>query len=368
MTGSAGRFVAMAALLGAIAAIAQPPVSGDRDVYQKIGRQLVVLDCHDVHCYRILPAPILEHLPGPSLLKWKTYAVLTSAAAALALGRLCLVLGLSSRAAMFATWIAAFGFGPLQAVFDPYTSDPVMYLLAPLMMADLLAERIGRPAIVGCLGVLSKEFAAAPLWIFATLASLRRQWETASKAALAALTATLVWFALQTLLMTLYNYSYGNNPSVIRLLEGGYFRVWTNALGWPRALAALFMTFGPLFVLLPAGFTRADRTLRLLALASVPAMAAFVYVQQPDRALWNFHFVVIPIAVLALEALPDSLCWPFVAAFAVANLRLGEGQPAAVTWLRGTMLVASLAIAAIAASSTRRRGPLQALGAEASRP
>jgi len=366
MTRAVGRFVAIAAVLGAIAAIAGTPVAGDRDVYQKIGGQLFVLDCHDIHCYRLLPAPIIEHLSGPSLVKWRGYAVLTNAAAAIALGRLCLVLGLSSRAAGIATWIAAFGFGPMQSVFDPYTSDPVMYLLAPLMMADLMAERLGRPTLVGSLGVISKEFAAAPLWIFALLAALRRRWDTALQAALGALTATLVWFALQTALMTLYNYSYGNNPSV-NLLTGAYFAVWTDALGWPRAIAALFMAFGPLFVLLPAGWVRADRSLRLLAVASLPALAAFLYVQQPDRALWNFHFAVIPIAMLALEALPDRLIWPFLIAFGIANLRLGDSQPAAVAWLRGIMLVTSVALAGVAVSSTlrQRRAPL---GAETSRP
>ena len=365
MTRSLVRFVLIALVLGAIAAIAHTPQSADRDIYQTIGRQLVVLDCHDVHCYRLLPAPILEHLPGPSLVKWKLYAVLANAAAAIAIGRLCLVLGLSSRAAGFATWISALGFGSFQSVFDPYTSDPVMYLLAPLMMADLLTQRIGRAGIVGSLGVLAKEFAAAPLWIFMLLSGLRRQWDTAIRAALAASTATLVWFALQTTLMTLYNYSYGNNPSVIRLLEGGYFGVWTAALGWPRAIASLFMAFGALFVLMPFGLRRADRTLRLLAVASLPAMAAFVYVQQPDRAVWNFHFVAIPLAVLALEALPDRLCWLFVIAFGAANLRLGESQPAVVSWIRVVMLVLSLAIAARAVSLAARRGA-ETLSAEAS--
>jgi hypothetical protein len=120
-------------------------------------------------------------------------------------------------------------------------------------------------------------------------------------------------------------------------------------------------------VLLPAGWVRADRSLRLLTVASLPALAAFLYVQQPDRALWNFHFAVIPIAMLALEALPDRLIWPFVIAFGMANLRLGDSQPAAVVWLRGIMLVTSVGLAGVAVSSTlrQRRAPL---GAEASRP
>src|SRR4026209_2549049 len=99
MTRAVGQFVTIVAVLGAIAAIAGTPAAGDRDVYQKIGRQLFVLDCHDIHCYRLLPAPIIEHLPGPSLVKWRAYAVLTNAAAAMAPGRLCLARGLSRRPA-----------------------------------------------------------------------------------------------------------------------------------------------------------------------------------------------------------------------------------------------------------------------------
>jgi hypothetical protein len=342
------RFAALVIVLGAIAAAAGAPPSADRDIYQQIGRQLIVLDCHDVHCYRILPAPLLEHLPVPSAVAWKAYAVVTIAAAALALGRLCLVLGLSERAAGYATWIAALGFGPLQSLFDPYTSDPVMYLLAPLLVADLLRRRIGRATLMASVGVLAKEFAAAPLWIFTLASALRRRWDVVARAALAALTATLVWFTLQTTLMTLYNYSYGNNPSV-NLLGGGYFAVWVRALGWPAAVAYLFMTFGPAYILMGAGLRRAGDTLRLLAIASLPAAAAFAYVQQPDRALWNFHFVVIPIAALALETLPDALCWLFVIAFGVANLRLGENLPDTVLWVRGLMLAFAVGLAIVAA-------------------
>jgi len=72
--------------------------------------------------------------------------------------------------------------------------------------------------------------------------------------------------------------------------------------------------------------------------------------------------------MLALEALPDALCWPFVIAFGIANLRLGESQPAAVSWLRGIMLVVSVGLAGLAVSATWRRGRPRALRAEASRP
>jgi hypothetical protein len=348
-------FTIIAAVLGAAAAIAQPAQSGDRDIYQRIGRRVIVLDCDDIHCFRLLPAILLEHLPGASIVKWKAYAVVANAAAAIAIGALCTVLGLSARASAFAAWIAAFGFGPFQSVFDPYTSDPMMYLMGPVLLVELVRDRIGRAALLGAAGVLSKEFAAVPLWIFALTAAVRRRWTTAARAGLAALTATLVWLTLQTLLLTIYNYSYGGNKSV-DLLHGSYFVVWVRALGWARAVAYLLLAFGPLLILLAAGWRRAGDMLRLLAVCSLPAVAAFVYVQQPDRALWNFHFVVIPIAMLALEELPDALCWTFVVSFAIANVRLGDEQPAALTWIRGVALSVSIVVAIVAAVRVRREG------------
>src|SRR5262249_13903300 len=138
------RFAVIVAVLGTVAAIARTPQSADQDIYQQIGRHGLVLNCADIHCFRVLPAPILEHLPGPSVVTWKAYAVVTNAAAAIAIGALCVTLGLSARAAGFATWIAAFGLGPLQSVFDPYTSDPVMYLLGPILTIELLRNQIGR--------------------------------------------------------------------------------------------------------------------------------------------------------------------------------------------------------------------------------
>jgi len=341
------RFLAIGFLLGVIAFVGRAPDNGD--LYRKIGRDFAVLDCVDIHCFRILVPIVVEHLPGPSsLIKWKTYAVLTSAAAAMVTGRLCLVLGLSTRSAGFATWIAAFGYGPLVTIFDPYTADPAMYLLGPWLMADLLEQRLGRATIAASIGVFAKEFAAAPMWIYAGVAALAREWEVVARAALAALAVTTIWFGLQVVLMMIFNNSYGPNPSV-DLLGGGYFRAWVAALGVRNAVFYLFSAFGPLYLLMAAGWRDASPTMRRIAIASVPAAAAFLYVQQPDRALWNFHFVVIPIAVIALETLPDRLAWLFVAAYSAANLRLSEVQPAALVAFRVGMLGVSLVLAAYAA-------------------
>jgi hypothetical protein len=228
-----------------------------------------------------------------------------------------------------------------------------MYLLGPWMIAEVLRERLGVAGVLGSIGVLAKEFAAAPLWIAALWAALRRRWDFAVRAALLATTATLVWLTLQVTLMTLYNYTYGTNPSV-NLLGGGYLAVWASALGPMRTATSLFVVYGALYLLFVPGLARAERRLQLLALACVPAAAAFVYVQQPDRALWNFHFLVIPLSVPVLAALPDRACWAFVASFAVANVRLGTQQPAPLAAIRIVMLAVSLVIATSAVVTAAR--------------
>jgi hypothetical protein len=67
--------------------------------------------------------------------------------------------------------------------------------------------------------------------------------------------------------------------------------------------------------------------LRHFAVASLPVAALFAYVQQPDRALWNFHFIVTPLAALVLERVPGVLAWTTIAMFAFANLRIGAQLP-----------------------------------------
>lgn len=78
-----------------------------------------------------------------------------------------------------------------------------------------------------------------------------------------------------------------------------------------------------MYLLLPIGLISAGRQLRMLAISSLPVVAVLLYIQQPERALWNFHFVAIPLAVLVLQQLPDWACWLFIVCFGISNLRFG---------------------------------------------
>lgn len=352
------QFVVLVILLGAIAAVAPAPTYlTDSETYQKTGQMFIVPDCSDIHCFRVLVAWVLEPLPGPSFLKWKVYAVLANAGAAVALGRLCLILGLSTRSSNLATWLAALGFGSLYTLYDCYTSDPLMFLLGPLILGDLLRDQRGRAGLLASVGVLAKEFAAAPLWIVTIWAALQRRWELASRTLLTAMMATLVWLVLQITLMTVFNYSYADNTST-HIFDGAYLTVWLHAVPTRVVITSIFVEFGALYLLFPFGALVASRGLRLLAVAAVPAALALVYVQQPDRALWNFHFIVIPFAVLVLERLPAWASGLFVASFGVANLRFGAQLSFVPSAPVPLLLSLILAVAAIFVVLTRRAPPL----------
>jgi hypothetical protein len=337
--------LAIAAVLGAIARSAPPPASSDRDMYERVGRQVLIPGCSDIHCFRILVAGVLEHLPGPGLVKWKTYAVLANTGAAIAVGQFCTLLGLSASAAIAAAWICALGVGSLYTLFDSYTSDPLMYMLGPLMAVAVWQGRTARAGVMGAVGVFAKEFAWAPLWIFTTMATLERRWHAVARLLPAAIAVTAIWAVMHVGLMWWLHYDHGVTRST-HFTEGGYWAMWINSVGVKGAAIYLFLTFGALYVLCAAGLVLGGRSLRLLALASIPMVAAFLYVQQPERALWNFHFIVIPIAAVALQQLPDAAIAAFTASFGLANLRFGAQLP--IPAIARMSLLASLVVAVVA--------------------
>lgn len=316
-------FGALAVALGLITGAA--PVTDrktDRDIYEATAKHGIVRDCADLHCFRVLVAWTLGSLPGPSQLKWKTFAAVANAAGAAGVFALCIAWGLSSRAAWLAAILSAFGFGSLYTLFDPHTSDPLMYALGPWLVWLLLHDRIAIAGAIAAVGVLAKEFAAAPMLVFAGATALGGQRWLALRVLGAANVALIVWLALQLWLVIGYNYSYAENSST-HLLSGGYLRRWLETQSWQVSAASMYGEFGMLWFLAPAGLVFAPRQIRRLALASLPVALVFAYVQQPDRALWNFHFLVAPLAALVLERAPTVAAWVGVAAFALANLRLG---------------------------------------------
>jgi hypothetical protein len=345
-----GRWAAtagLAAILGGIAAVASPQRLPDSYYYERIAAQTIVPGCAEIHCFRPLVPWTLGLLP-PTVVKWKAYAALCNAGAALAVFDLCLLLGMTARAALLAGSLSAFGFGSLYTLFEPFTGDPLMFLLGPLVTRWALQDRMTLAGGVATLGVFAKEFVVAPIVIVALAAARAGRRVLALRDVRAASVAFVVWLGLQLFFMSVLGYTYGDNHSP-KIFEGGYVVYWLRHESLAGSAAAMFVEFGALYLLIPFGFFRAPRELKGLAVAAIPIALIFGYVQQPDRALWNFHYLATPLSALVLETLPNALAIAFVLSFALADLRIGaqvSGVPEARYALTLTVVLAVVAIVA----------------------
>jgi hypothetical protein len=332
--------LALALSLAAVATWRSPAYVTDRETYEQIGREIVVPDCSNLHCTRVLAAWVIEQLPGESIVKWKTYAVLGNMLAAWGIAALCRRAGLSRDAVYAAAAMSALGPGAQLTAFDPHTSDPLIYAVVPWLVLLLADGRFGVVTLSAAILVWAKEFAAAPLWIFAIYGALLRRTDMALKSAAGAALVTAVWITLQLWFILGYNYSYGGNSSA-RILEGGYLLTWIREIGPLQAAGAMTLHFGPLVALAAAGWRHSATSLRLLAASSAPAALAFAYVQQPDRAIWNFQFVLLPLAAAMFQGVPLWLRATWLASFAVSNLPIDGGWATGVTWTGFAICTAS---------------------------
>ena len=354
---TSSRFVAaeLAALFVALAIIAwaspAPDRVTDRDVYESTAARIIAPDCADLHCFRVLVPWVLGRLPGPSIVRWKAYAALSNAAAAVAVFTLCLTFGMSRRAASMASVVSAFGFGSLYTLHDPYTSDPLMFFAGPFITNELFQARFAFAALAGAIGVFAKEFAAAPFYILAAYHGVERRWGPALRSLAAGNLAVLVWLLLTLTLMLTFNDGWGGTDSS-NVAAGAGIGPWLHRMS-PRGMAAaMFNEFGALYVLAPVGFFLAPRHLRVLTIASVPVAFVLAYVQQPDRALWNLHFLAAPLAAKVLDGVPVALAGATLAAFAVGNLRVGAQLP--IASLGRAALAVSVVLAAASAWTALR--------------
>jgi hypothetical protein len=346
--------VAFAAALALVAwASPEPDRVTDRGVYETTAARVIVVDCSDLQCFRLLVPWVLGRLPGPSLLRWKAYAVLSNAAAGAAVWMLCITFGLSRRVALIASVLSVFGFGSLYTMHDPFTSDPLMYALGPIITTCLLTGRFALAALVGVVGTFAKEFAAAPAYAFALYQALQRQWGGALRALLAANAAFLAWAILTLTLMLRFNYGWGwNGIGSANITGGAALALWAGRQSARGIAFAMFNEFGALYVLAPVGLLFASSQIRRLVLVSLPIAALFGYVQQPDRALWNFHYLVTPLAALVLARVPPALAVTTAVLFAIGNLRLGAQLP--IASVSRVAIVASLVCAVISTVAALR--------------
>jgi len=337
----------------------QPGRITDRGIYEASSAQVIVPDCSDLQCFRVLVPWTLRLFPGPSAWRWKAYAAVCNSVAAAALFPLCLAFGLSRRTAFIAAALSAAGFGSLYTLHDPYTSDPLMFALGPVITYQLLMDRIAAAGGLAVIGVFAKEFAAAPVYAFAACALVEGRWLTTVRAIVAGNFAFVTWVALTASLMLGAHYTWGRNGvGSANFSEGAALAMWLREQSWRGVASAMFNEFGALYVLVPAGFLLSPSRLRRLSLVSVPIAAIFCIAQQPDRALWNFHYLIVPFAAIVLAAAPAVLAWTTVGLFAIGNLRVAAQLPIASVAhvaIAGSLVLAAASVTLVLREHFRER-------------
>ncbi|HKB10805.1 MAG TPA: hypothetical protein VKD69_09125 [Vicinamibacterales bacterium] len=258
-------------------------------------------------------------------MKWKAYAIACHVGAGVAVLELSLLFGLPRRIAMTSLLLSTLSFGSMFAMWDPFNADPLMFYLGPAVTAWLLEQRYARSAFVTCVTVLAKEFVVMVVAIAAIWSAWNRQWHAVRITLLIAGGAFAVWAAFQLLLMRLFNYSYsgvGTAPTT-GLLSGSFLAYWLAHMPAGAAALSIFNEFGALYLMMPFGWIRAPRPLKQYAVAALPLVACLVYVEQPDRALSNFHFLGCPLAAVVLDDAAPLTRWIFIVSYTVANIRAG---------------------------------------------
>lgn len=306
-------WVAVAALnavlaLGVHAAAPAAPERSDRQEYEYAGRHGLEPNCGwSVYCYRVLVPVLLEQIPVGSERRWRGYqlAANTIAGSIVAVTTAGLANGLP--AAAIASILVQTSFGFTFTAYDPYTADPMVFVIAAAMAWCWMANRAFAALALGLVGVFAKETVAlvSAATALAALVNRRRAgWRLwVAQAALVMLTL----LAFHWIMDTYFGWGITKNAAA-RFSEGSWLALWwANNPSLLRKLFFLFVPFGFAWLYAAAGYRSAPRDLRHLATGALLPFLALNYVQNPERALANTFFVIVPLATVALSRVPVSV-------------------------------------------------------------
>ena len=143
---------------GAMQALApaQPRLT-DRNDYEYNGRHPLDANCpNTIYCYRILVPVLLEQVPMDPERRWRGLQWLAHTATGALVAMATAPIGSPLIASVLLQTSYAFTF----TAYDPYTPDPVVFLISALILYLWLVDRAFTVAVVAALGVFAKETVA----------------------------------------------------------------------------------------------------------------------------------------------------------------------------------------------------------------
>jgi hypothetical protein len=328
----------------------------DRTGYEYVETHPLMANCpHSIFCYRVLLPAALERVPAPDVVRWRAFAVGANALTGMLLASLAVA------AAITRPWVTAAvasilyqaSFGATFAVFDPFTPDAAVYLVAACLALLWWLDRPWLAMLVAVVGVFAKETVAVVMTAAALAACFhgrgrRRPW------LVGALAVWLVVLGFHAVMDTFGGWTEQGSGST-DLLGGAWLTRWLadTTLTFSSRLLYLFIPFGFAWLYAVLGAPAAPHRLRSLALGALLTIPALAYVQTPERALATFSFVVIPLAALFLGRTPTLLALAAAVTNGLLTARVGLSSD----WLPPTpyLLILAGSVAALTIVSVALR-------------
>ena len=339
-----------AVLSAAIAGMApSQPVLSDRNDYEYNFQRWLWAYCpNTIFCYRILVPVLLEFTPIENETRWRSYQWLAHTAT----GTVVAMAVTPIASPLVTSVLTQSSYALTYAVYDPFSADPFVFLVAALTLYLWLLDRIFAMTLMASVAVFAKETVAlvASVPAIAVMLSERtRRWRWWVPAILAwSVLLSFHWY-----MDTYGGWTVSQNPSA-KLSNGAWLALWWR--GNPSLVSKAVLLFAPFgfgWVFAVFGYRYATPALRQLALGTVLPIAALAYVQTPERALGNAFFVVVPLASVFLSRLPPGPAWAAAISNGLVTAKLGLST----AWLPSSsllMIPASLAAAWAIVSSRRQ--------------
>ena len=330
-----------------LAAPVQPRLS-DRAEYEYNGVHRLAPNCpNTIYCYRILVPIALAQVPVDAELRWRVLAWLAHTATG-AIVASAIPAGSPFIASVLLQSSYAFTF----TAYDPYSPDPIVFLVAALMLYYWSGDRTLAAAVTAIVFVFAKETAALVATAPAMAALIFRDrpgWRRWMPP------AALAWIALlgfHWYMDTFAGWGITKNPAA-SFSTGSWLALWwhNNPSLWRKALI-VFSPFGFAWLFAALGYRHAALPIRQLAIGAVLPLAALIYVQTPERALGNAFFVVIPLAAAFLARVPAAPAWAAAITNGLVTAKIGLST----MWLPpiSILLIPATLSAAWAIASARR--------------
>lgn len=317
-------------LLVLVAAPSQPRLS-DRAEYEYTGRHGLAPSCPvTIYCYRILVPVALEQIPVDAEVRWRGLQWLAHTAT----GTVTAIVVSPLASPFIASTVLQTSYAFSFTAYDPYTPDPVVFLIAALLLYCWTHDRAIAATFIAVLGVFAKEtvalIAAAPaIAVLLSDRRTRRQWWAG---------AGLAWIVLLSFhwyMDTFNGWSISKNPAAD--FSGGSWLVlwWRNNPSLLRKALMVFSPFGWAWLFAIAGYRFATPAIRQLAIGALLPIAALIYVQTPERALGNAFFVIVPLAASFLSRISPVAGWAAAITNGLVTAKIGLSTE----WLPATSIL-----------------------------